>query len=883
MASLAHLSNPVDQAPAVLRNASRFSHSTAHSSVSYDVQINQQTTLSRMYRFNEPGTYIEYPETGEKPVGYLFRMDPDDWGLPTHNFAYSLGSPGGYSEEGKHRNAIHISVLRNSMTQEQVSCSETHYTCHGVKVCPHGDMDKFSAPHTVATQENVASRLANDRDSRLMYASPSADIFAKTQAFITALRRGGCHAELQEHTPRLPSEVEIQQQNMAFQRGYHDKVERCKGRAIFQFDNAGKPFISCQHYDPDMSRDHLVQYLDDSYDLDYLEAVLEEDTDGIGRIGRGAEALGYGPRVDCTTITNASSQRAFCPFDHRTSDGFLEQATMVRMECGVKVGIFQPLEAHRRACPYVLVTVKGVHEHPIPLPLRTPPAAKAIVLDLIDKIGTELADLTTRRFLRHPAVRAYLQETFPGEVAPNFSQIHVSLANRAHLSSYIDKASKKKFPFGTGWEGVKHLKEIQDRAGNPKAIYVRPIIDISAAGVVHDIQDKETTAASGQDLRIIVCMTRKQSHRLLKAQYLQGDVAFKHVIGFKEFELASLNRDANTSLVFCRVFITRETAFSHCLVFDAIHEIMISMTVSFSLQLINMVAKPKREIAPHMNNIGLGLHLQKLAQMMSHQMDLHEPHRRVASLSPYKHLHRIFCLCVIHILHYIRECKGVTESVRQSMRSPCALNIQIGKAPYRLSRLKATNWVKNKVHSHFTFEGMCWEKSWIPLAVWRAGDSISNLIESVHSDVNQEGKGCSLLGAIEKGHHFDSMKMSTLEALETSGFRPSYNAGHRSENEILGLKRRFNFHHDTLVSQDKALENHRTKLQTALDRVSKAQQAVEAAQRALDVSNATVFQHGLEFLQTQQRAHARTTAEYQELLDAGKELAKGTGHENTNI
>ncbi|KAJ7586405.1 hypothetical protein C8J56DRAFT_1051777 [Mycena floridula] len=845
MASLAHLLNPVDQAPAVLRNASRFSHSTAHSSVSYDVQINRQTTLSRMYRFNEPGAYIEYPETGEKPVGYLFRMDPDDWGLPTHNFAYSLGSPGGYSEEGKNQNAIHISVLRNSMTQEQVSCSETHYTCRGVKVCPHGDMDKFSAPHTVATRENVASRLANDRDSRLMYASPSADIFAKTQAFITALRRGGCRAELQEHTPHLPSEVEIQQQNMAFQRGYHDKVERCKGRAIFQFDNAGKPFISCQHYDPDMSRDHLVQYLDGSYDLDYLEAVLEEDTDEIERIERGAEALGYGPRVDCTTITNASSQRTFS-FDHRTSDGFLEQATMVRMECGVKFRIFQPLEAHRRACPYVLVTVKGVHEHPIPLPLRTPPAAKAVVLNLIDKIGTDLADLTTRRFLRHPAVRAYLQETFPGEVAPNFSQIHVSLANRAHLSSYIDKASKKKFPFGTGWEGVKHLKEIQDHAGNPEAIYVRRIIDISAAGVVRDIQDEETAVASGQDLRIIVCMTRKQSHRLLKAQYLQGDVAFKRVIGFKEFELASLNRDANTSLVFCRVFITRETAFSHCLVFDAIHEIVkedtgrdlrwrhlsASSIDDFDDCILQFMADQHGGQAK-----GLGLHLQKLAQMMPHQMDLHEPHRRVASLSPYEHLHRIFRLCVIHILRYIRECKGVTESVRQSMRS--------------LMCIEHPDW--------------------------------KGAIQAIQTEGNKEGKGCSLLGAIEKGHHFDSMKMSTLEALETSGVRPSYNAGHRSENEIRGLKRRFNFRHDTLVSQDKALENHRTKLQTALDRVSKAQQAVEAAQRALDVSNATVFQHGLEFLQTQQRAHARTTAEYQELLDAGKELAKGTGHGNTNI
>jgi hypothetical protein len=42
-------------------------------------------------------------------------------------------------------------------------------------------------------------------------------------------------------------------------------------------------------------------------------------------------------------------------------------------------------------------------------------------------------------------------------------------------------------------------------------------------------------------------MSKEGSKRLLQAQYIQSDIGFKRVIGFVEFELASLDRDANTS------------------------------------------------------------------------------------------------------------------------------------------------------------------------------------------------------------------------------------------------------------------------------------------------------------------------------------------------
>jgi hypothetical protein len=75
-----------------------------------------------------------------------------------------------------------------------------------------------------------------------------------------------------------------------------------------------------------------------------------------------------------------------------------------------------------------------------------------------------------------------------------------------------------------------------------------------------------------------------------------------------------------------------------------------------------------------------------------------------------------------------------------------------------------SDWVQDKERSHFAFEGMCWEKSFIPKIVWQAGERTSNLIESVHADVNREGVHCTLLGGVLKGEFYDALQMKTLNA-----------------------------------------------------------------------------------------------------------------------
>lgn len=57
---------------------------------------------------------------------------------------------------------------------------------------------------------------------------------------------------------------------------------------------------------------------------------------------------------------------------------------------------------------------------------------------------------------------------------------------------------------------------------------------------------------------------------------------------------------------------------------------------------------------------------------------------------------------------------------------------------------------------------MCWEKSFIPLDIWQARRRESNIAEVVHANVNLEGKGCTLVGGMYKGKHFDLLKQQVL-------------------------------------------------------------------------------------------------------------------------
>ncbi|KAI0362906.1 hypothetical protein BV20DRAFT_1075618 [Pilatotrama ljubarskyi] len=481
-----------------------------------DVKLNRQTTLELLFKYPSSAT-LEYPQTSATgSVGHLLRLDPTAWEDPCQYIVYARGAPNGASAKGK---PVYCEVLRDPQGA-MVPCRRSHSTCQGCKVCPMADETVINAAHTSASREELRTRLRQDREARLECATPTRTVFERTVSRLAAYRQYGCGAVGDRHdlAGSLPTDpdsyLEQKELLVAQERARHGHRRRdeqvCSGRLLYLHDFDGAPFIQCEFYGRE-NRMHLIDYSirDGSYDLEYLEAAFRGDTDTINYLDQLAEREGYGPRVRCNTITNCTSVRVNCPGDHRDGSGRLIPQEMAR----------------------------------------------------------DLPDLTPRRLLRHPVLHSRLRELLPALPYPSLSDLHISLANREHLRSYLKDAKEKAFPFGTGWDGLLHLKAAEDRDLAEEDVYIRYMAELSEAqlcdAVGFSADECEDEVGETEAVRIAVCMTRTQSRRLLAARYLQSDIAFKRVIGFKEFELGSWDEETRTAMVYCRPSVKRMWILEH--------------------------------------------------------------------------------------------------------------------------------------------------------------------------------------------------------------------------------------------------------------------------------------------------------------------------------
>lgn len=74
-------------------------------------------------------------------------------------------------------------------------------------------------------------------------------------------------------------------------------------------------------------------------------------------------------------------------------------------------------------------------------------------------------------------------------------------------------------------------------------------------------EDEDICESEGQrrpsdteTLKIVICMTSSACKRLVEAQHLQSDIGFKRIVGFYEFEIASVERSSNTSAFLFTLF-----------------------------------------------------------------------------------------------------------------------------------------------------------------------------------------------------------------------------------------------------------------------------------------------------------------------------------------
>ncbi|KAF9026394.1 hypothetical protein BDZ89DRAFT_1134819 [Hymenopellis radicata] len=872
------LSSTSRTSPASSHSSSSSSHSHSFSNmtpqVTFSVPINRQTFFSKLIRVDDESDVPEYPEThATNAVGYLHRLDPDDWLAPVHDNAYSWGA-GGVNKTAKGKPITHKLLVDDA--GNHVPCRVTHRTCQGIKTCKFNDSPAVRAPHISASSNDVSIRLAAEREARLANSGPNAEFFQRTEGLIMSLVRLGCHdSVLESNSANLDSDG-LRAHHRFLQRGYVDKTERCTGKIKFSTDSEDRSLLHCEHYNTLNNRSHYVQYIDDGfYDCDYLEAFFSDDSEATRTIEEAACNNGHGPLASCTTVTNTTSRRRHCPYPHRHDDGTFKQALLTQIECTAQFRLYEPLEEYRKTCPYVVVSYSGEHTHAPPLPLTTPQRIRSEIFEIFAKMGEDLADLTPRRFLRHAITRTYICSKLPNMRHATLGDVHPSLANREHLAMYICQAKARIYPQGSGWQGALYLYKEEPEMYLIGARYIRSIIEF---------------ALNDTPIKIIVCMSPEASRRLKNAQHIQSDTSYKRIVGFNELVIGHWNTDAHTSLVFCRIYINSETAEAHRAAFNEVDRI-VGLDTGSGLRWRHLDARSLTDFVGMILEItgdqgggqskGFGLYFIDAAARRPPQYDLHEPLRLITSLTIYEHLHRIFRLCTTHAKRNIRKSK-VSESVRNDMRSlMCVRHPDWDGTIRRICEAggqAGRDWVFDKENSQYVFQAMCWEKSKIPLDVWRSGERDDNLIESSHFDVNQDGRYCSLVSGIEKGRRFDMLKLQSVKSIEEVNIRPSYKTGHPSENQTRSLKRRENTRHKTLDSEDKKIESYNAHFEDAKRKWFNARRTLyDRQQKHPNARTAIQIQNSTKSIETARKTLDQAARNWKALVDTATTLPRGSG------
>ncbi|KAK7061173.1 hypothetical protein R3P38DRAFT_2757690 [Favolaschia claudopus] len=756
----------------------------------FNAFINHKTTLSKLYCY-PPNTYIEYPETGEQPVSHLFKLDPENWERPMLDFSYSQGKPDGQSKSTEEVFCPVLVLLDKN--GNAVLCVSRFSTCQGMKCCPYNSIEELTEPHATASRQEVELRLKEERDDRLDCSSPERDIFNRTAAYLATLHKQGCTRSLSTPTVRSDSdqkEYDLHTERLVEFRCGYKKPETCEGRLVYH--SGVKPYIarfSGEHYSK-QNRDHWTAF---------------GNTESMDRIEESARLMDYDPLAPCSFLANCSTQRT-------------------------------------------LILTPSV-------PKKTLKKVWGEIFKLLESVGEDLPDMTPRCLLRHPAVLAFLRDRLPDIRNPTLSDLHSSLANRSHLIAYIDQAKKIHFPKGTDWNGVLRHKELQDALIDLKEHYIRTLLDLDDSQLPVHEEDEPATASTGNHTRIIICMSPEGSRHLLRAQYLcngpqrgrrlapvgfwiqnlvrvynlQSDIGFKCIVGFLEFELACLDRDVNTSVIFCRIYLNRQTPAAHHHIFQEIESIV------------------------HQNT----------------GRRLKWRHLDATSIEQYTGM----------ILHWAAD-----QHRGQAKGSNLLLFLMKSSSSCTIERIKdlggkaGVDWISDKVTARFILPGICWEKSHIPLAIWQAGEHNSNLIETIHRDVNRDGVHCTLLGGIIKGQRFDSLKMKTLNQYEVAGIRPSYHPVHQVVNTTKNQKRKVGLDKKlskALEEADRKIQEHNTKLAATHGKVNEARYKLQDLNNAFNQqgSDKAMFQTRIE---TTIRVEARAFASFNEQIAVSKMLV-GTG------
>ncbi|KAK0437282.1 uncharacterized protein EV420DRAFT_1652109 [Desarmillaria tabescens] len=382
--------------------------------------------------------------------------------------------------------------------------------------------------------------------------------------------------------------------------------------------------------------------------------------------------------------------------------------------------------------------------------------------------------MTPRRFCRHPAVVNRVKQLCPDEEEPTLTHVHPSLANLDHIASYIHTEIKVCLPNGTGWDGVQHMKSKQDEEGSTP--YIREMKEISwqrlkyGGDHIDDSEDEDGSLEGLDDdcFKLIVCMLPQRSEDFLKAKYIQSDISFKCIPGWKEFELVSVDHETSQVVVLCRAFMNSQSARAH--------------------QVLFVTIRPKA-----------------WASIFKTSLE-----------RPYEHIHRLYRVCTAHITRGITSSGVQDYAVKDKMHSlVCIRHPNWDETLAYIEReggVSGRNWLFNKIHSKFAMQGMCWERSFVPLNIWQAGDATTNAVEMSHIDIYREGMPCSLIGGISRARYYDKMRLQTHRVSQKTGVKAAYrptttvvSVVRKYKRTVIQRTRKFNVADKHIIEQNERL------------------------------------------------------------------------------
>ncbi|KIJ48282.1 hypothetical protein M422DRAFT_248087 [Sphaerobolus stellatus SS14] len=171
---------------------------------------------------------------------------------------------------------------------------------------------------------------------------------------------------------------------------------RCAGKLVLHRDTDYRPFIQCEKRVPGNHAHLFIRNLG-QFDLEYLKALLHNDTQRLLSIESAATLEGYGPLTPCNFTANCSEQKTLCPTWHRDSQGILRRFTLRRsLKCPAKFEFFTP---DLTSTPWVVLVCQNPHNHPQPIPSSTPKAIVKVFNNLLKDLDWRLADLTPRKLI----------------------------------------------------------------------------------------------------------------------------------------------------------------------------------------------------------------------------------------------------------------------------------------------------------------------------------------------------------------------------------------------------------------------------------------------------------------------------------------------------